>query len=1039
MAIRTPARRRTARYAVAALAVAVMLGLPLTAPATSWAEGSGAAAAANGEPSATGSAVVETPAPSEPVTPEPVPTAPAETAAPVPTEPQPGDLVEPAPTPAPSPEPAPGDLLEPTPAPQPGDLVQPTPAPAPAPAPTDPLGTAAPASTETEGAEAAPLVVAAPEADVQGPYLHWLVSPASAGSSFDLQVRTRTGTVVAGETFWTEWSAWSATSTVADCTAACTATGDLDVDAGDFQVTQIGGQQVALDTPTAQQEYRVRAAAPPAGQFWTDSSWRTASFSGGVANLGTFSTTTNAALSCAAGSFYSLANNGLITLVTPTGGGTATTQAVGAPPSFGNSEANALGIGPGGTTMYLLERSSSNAAGISAMHYYSVSLGWQRVLLSGPSLEAARYTAGAVNLADGKYYFAAFSNGQSQSATIYSVTSQGFVTKVGQFSTQEVTQQASGDMAFDAAGNLYIAVTSSSNGNPTRVYTIGAQTLAAGNGTSLAVADFSDIATGFSEAVGAAFNSDGRLYLGSATTVRIFNPSTQTFEAGNAATGLSSTDLASCLSPATLTVSKDVVGRAAAGDQFEVSVRNAGGVTLASAKTTGSGTGIQATAGPVAAVVGNVYTFTETFTNNNAALYATSFTCVDQNGSALAVDTSTPGSGRVTIPSAGSSVACTIRNSPLTGTVTIRKVVEDASGTTRTPGVGWSVTAAVTATVPKVAVSGASTQLTGSNGTATWGLSFSSTAARATVAVAETPQSGYALQEGACIVRPIASAPYVQSFTSAAGTSLTQIAPGTRIECTFVNRQQPTRLTLVNEASGGAAAGDWSLSATPSGGTAIPFVSGTRQDVAASTYVLAATGGPATHVAGAWTCVDQGGSAVAVASASVTLAVGRQLTCTITHATAHIVLLKHIDVTMAGTLQASDFDLTAMPLDTSGGLTSTTVGGSETAGAANTFAVRPGAGYVLSEASLYAHLQLHLQQLVAGSWVDVTAAEIVAPAAGETATYRFVNGAPPALALPLTGGIGADAYTFAGLALVLLAGATALLRMRLLRRAGRLT
>ncbi|MEE3703924.1 hypothetical protein V2H43_10980, partial [Pasteurella multocida] len=199
---------------------------------------------------------------------------------------------------------------------------------------------------------------------------------------------------------------------------------------------------------------------------------------------------------------------------------------------------------------------------------------------------------------------AAFSNGQSQSATIYSVTSQGFVTKVGQFSTQEVTQQASGDMAFDAAGNLYIAVTSSSNGNPTRVYTIGAQTLAAGNGTSLAVADFSDIATGFSEAVGAAFNSDGRLYLGSATTVRIFNPSTQTFEAGNAATGLSSTDLASCLSPATLTVSKDVVGRAAVGDQFEVSVRNAGGVTLASARTTGSGTGIQATAGPVAAVVG---------------------------------------------------------------------------------------------------------------------------------------------------------------------------------------------------------------------------------------------------------------------------------------------------------------------------------------------------------------------------------------------------------------------------------------------------
>ncbi len=1040
MALRTPARRRSPRAALGVLASAVACSVAMTlfAPAAAMAAPSPSADAPTA-PAETAAVQPSEPTPSPTPTPTPSPTptptpvepvvepAPAAPATPAPAQPAPA---QPAPGPTataePTPAPAPVEPLEPQ--PEPGDLVEPAPAePAVRPAPGAALG----------GAVAAPLVAGEPEPDVSSPSLHWLVSPAAAGSTFELQHRSRTGTVLGGETFWTEWTAWSATATVADCTSACATTGDRDPDVGDFQVTQIGSQQIALNTPTAQQEYRVRPAAAPATRYWTDTTWRTASFSGGVANLGTFATSSNAALSCTAGSFYSLAANGVISLVTPTGGGASTTQVFGAPTNFGNSEANALGIGAGGTTMYLLERASSNATGISAIQHYSVGLGWQRITV--PSLEAARYTAGAVNLADGSYYFAAFANGQSQSVTIYRFTASSGVQTLGRFATEGVTQQASGDLAFDAAGNLYVAVTSSANGNPTQIYTIGASTLAAANGTTLAKANVTAVVTGFSEVVGAAFNSDGRLYLGSSSTVRIYNPSTQTFEAGNAASGLSSTDLASCLAPSTLTVTKDVVGRAAAADQFTVSVRNPGGVTLATASTTGTGTGIQATAGPVAAVVGNVYTFTETFSNNNASLYATSFTCVDQNGSALAVDTSTPGSGRVTIPSAGSSVACTIRNSPLTGSVTIRKVLEDAAGAIRTPGSNWSVTAGVTATTPTVTLSGTGTQQTAANGAASWGLTFGSTTARATVTVAETQQAGYAFQEGACIVRPIASAPFAQSFSTAAGTSLTQVAPGTRIECTFVNRQQPTRLTLVNQVTGGAAASDWSLSAQPTGGSPIPFASSVRQDVAPGAYLLAASGGPATYVAAEWRCVDQGGAQVSVSSASVTIATGRQLTCTITHATAQLVLLKHLEPGMAGNLDPSDFTLTAQPLDTTGGLTPTTVAGSGTASAANTFAVRPGAGYALSEASIYAYLQLHLQQLVAGVWVDVASSDIVAPAAGQTVTYRFVNAPAPALTLPLTGGIGADAYLFGGLALLILAGASVLVRMRPLRRRGAVT
>lgn len=113
--------------------------------------------------------------------------------------------------------------------------------------------------------------------------------------------------------------------------------------------------------------------------------------------------------------------------------------------------------------------------------------------------------------------------------------------------------------------------------------------------------------------------------------------------------------------------------------------------------------------------------------------------------------------------------------------------------------------------------------------------------------------------------------------------------------------------------------------------------------------------------------------------------------------------------------------------------------GAEAADADNTVTVRPGAAYALSESSSYAYLQLRLQRLEGSTWVDVTSSEITAPEPGQTTTYRFVNAAPPALALPVTGGLGADAYLFGGLALLVLAAAALLIRMRVIRLRGRLT
>ena len=106
--------------------------------------------------------------------------------------------------------------------------------------------------------------------------------------------------------------------------------------------------------------------------------------------------------------------------------------------------------------------------------------------------------------------------------------------------------------------------------------------------------------------------------------------------------------------------------------------------------------------------------------------------------------------------------------------------------------------------------------------------------------------------------------------------------------------------------------------------------------------------------------------------------------------------------------------------------------------------MRPGTAYALSESSRFAYLGLSLERYdEAGvAWIPVTDPSSIVLQPGDHAVFRFVNAAPPALALPLTGGIGADTYLLAGSALLLLglaAAATLLHRTRLtdLRR-GRL-
>ncbi|MEO8906806.1 MAG: LPXTG cell wall anchor domain-containing protein, partial [Microbacteriaceae bacterium] len=264
-----------------------------------------------------------------------------------------------------------------------------------------------------------------------------------------------------------------------------------------------------------------------------------------------------------------------------------------------------------------------------------------------------------------------------------------------------------------------------------------------------------------------------------------------------------------------------------------------------------------------------------------------------------------------------------------------------------------------------------------------------------------------------------------------------------------------TTLSLVKDVAFGSAATDlWTLSATkPSDSGALNGptgkysaghpVSGTV--TAATAYTLAEAGGPATYVptAAGWVCKDAGGAAVTNTSSAVKVPLGQTVTCTITNTTAKLTILKHIDGD--DSLNANFWNLTASPASGVSGLNPNTVTGAEGNGGdpntASTFEVRPGHSYTISEALNAAHasvpyLQVGIQKWDGSNWVAVTSDQVSVDA-GQQAVYRFVNSPVPTLVLPLTGGVGTDAYLIAGLLALLVAVSLAIWQWRRTVRMGR--
>jgi hypothetical protein len=892
----------------------------------------------------------------------------------------------------------------------------------------------------------------------------------------------------------------SGTTEVASATTTGTATGVQPQQTGPTSVTRGATYTIAETVQTTAQlrtyatTYECVRGTTTIARGSTVSGPLTIPDEAGVDIVCTFTNVAQASptLYCDANYFYSVRSDGTLTQGNALGSGSSTATVIAAGPA-GTANANSLAVDLEGRTAYALTRSTATntntATGVITYAFSNTgvltatrttfsnaqSLGVPASIVMGAFDPVARaYVIGTTSVVNnvGRVNLWRF-NGASANPTF---TLLGYVNSGS-------NSAGNGDMAFDAKGNLHIL---RSEGTQAQFFSVSGPALAAatsgGEIASTATTQRTVAGIGAGPLNGLAFSPRGIAYVGTGTTAYQFDPLTWTAIPNSPTVVLGSdatpsTDLATCASPSTFSLSKVVLSRVTGqAHNFRVAVATAGS-EVASALT--GTTGTSASINPIAAPVNSVMTISEllqTTQGTTTAVPATYTVIYECWADGIRIASSRMDSTRtatVTIPNqAGVGVACTIYNTAQpVAEVTVRKSTVDGLGANPTPTAGWTVGAAVTAAgsgtvvlptdpASSGAAAGRSEVTTDANGASSFYVLYGSSTGTATVSVLERQQTGYRLDGLTCTVTRGTT---TSSFTDTSST-LDQsgyavrpvtgtVAPGNSVDCTFTNRPVAT-LTLVKRVTYGTAAPSaWQLAATASAPTAITGPrgaggSGTLNAVTVSAdtpYRLTETGGPATYVqVGSWSCVTASGATVPVSAAGdVTLTRAAAVTCTVTDATASLTLLKNVQNPSTG-FQPSTWNLTATPA-TLAGLTARTVAGADvvsTGNPASTFDVRPGHTYTLTEAlaqsgTRLAYRQVRLELLQPnGTWAPVTSATITAPAAGQAAVYRFVNAPVAPTTLPLTGGPSTDAYVIGGSLVLALALALAVWhgRRRIRRR-----
>jgi uncharacterized repeat protein (TIGR01451 family) len=235
-------------------------------------------------------------------------------------------------------------------------------------------------------------------------------------------------------------------------------------------------------------------------------------------------------------------------------------------------------------------------------------------------------------------------------------------------------------------------------------------------------------------------------------------------------------------------------GRAGAADQFAVALKNNGGtIILASATTSGAGTGQQASTGAAIVAVSTTYQVTDAMaagsTNTLTAAYAPTLACT-RNGTAFTPGGAAPTWTITTTNATSQQIICNITNTRRTASLLLRKAwvnaqVNDAVTIPATTGFSSNTTAlnTVANTANETDAGTASTVSVGDNGILTAENFTAGTATNytSTLTCSAGTLSGTNAQAANTLLIPVASA-------------------GTTITCTYTN-SFITRLSAVKTSS----------------------------------------------------------------------------------------------------------------------------------------------------------------------------------------------------------------------------------------------
>ncbi|WP_111835865.1 SpaA isopeptide-forming pilin-related protein [Actinomyces bovis] len=372
----------------------------------------------------------------------------------------------------------------------------------------------------------------------------------------------------------------------------------------------------------------------------------------------------------------------------------------------GESDFNGLAIGSDGAEAWALNRADSETHTRIGIYKWDAASGTTKIVHYG-SLPSGKYgtakinnlVAGGINPKgpDAKYYFGGFiDDGYGTYFATYRYDG-GRIILVGYVKVLDVSSnKGNGDLVFSASGDMFVLW--NDGDGKTLVVPVRREDLASSAGDLIPHGNIRTLKTGEGRYNGLAFDSDGRLFIqygkDSKTKNYSIDPDDGATLSDKVSIGISNgTDLASCASPPTLYVEKNVVGREKPGDQFKISVEGKNRGVLASESTSGSGTGTQASVGVFILYKPRTYTIKETAAGGaRLSDYNTTLTCIDEvTRENLAVSRVSDTEYTFTQKDGSNHDAiCTLRNEPKpkTGSVTWNKV--DAGGRALT-GSAWQI------------------------------------------------------------------------------------------------------------------------------------------------------------------------------------------------------------------------------------------------------------------------------------------------------------------------------------------------------------